>query len=145
MSARSAVKSDVEGVTIVSIEDRMLHGKFGLKLTKLGFFVVLVFFHCDTYDVVTVSNSQANGRTINEELTARRLSKGRRRKVTWHAVCPRKPIVKLFLFESVQFFFKIILTQVMSAETQKTHTAVLLHREQCPCPRDWKWHRKSRW
>lgn len=145
MSARSAVKSDVEGVTIVSIEDRMLHGKLGLKLTKLGFFVVLVFFHCDTYDVVTVSDSQANGRTINEGLTAGRLLNGRCRKVTRHTVCPRKPVVKLFLFESVQFFFEIILTPSGSAQTQKTHTAILPRREQYPCPRGWKWHRKSRW
>lgn len=37
---------------------------------------------------------------------------GGRRKVTWDTICPRKPVVELFLFESIQFFFEIILTRV---------------------------------
>ena len=61
MGARSTVRSDVEGVTMVRIEDEMLHGKLSLEFTKLGFFVILIFFHCGSYKVITVSDSQTNG------------------------------------------------------------------------------------
>lgn len=46
---------------MVRIEDEMLHGKLSLEFTKLGFFVILIFFHCGSYKVITVSDSQTNG------------------------------------------------------------------------------------
>lgn len=61
MDARSAVRIDAEGVAMVRIEDETLHGKLGLEFTKLSFFVILIFFHCSSYEIITVSDFRTTG------------------------------------------------------------------------------------